>query len=56
MVIFLLDRPLVDLGDLVNKLDSFKKPITAFIQRYAFGGGLELALGCHYRLAEVGAK
>jgi 3-hydroxyacyl-CoA dehydrogenase len=32
------------------------KPIVAAIHGTAFGGGLEVALGCHYRVAVAGAK
>ena len=31
--------------------DAFKKPMVAAIGGFALGGGLELALGCHYRVA-----
>ncbi|XP_030064812.1 peroxisomal bifunctional enzyme isoform X1 [Microcaecilia unicolor] len=44
--------PLVSLIDLIE--DS-KKPVVAAIEGVALGGGLELALGCHYRIAHAQA-
>ncbi|MYE01717.1 MAG: fatty-acid oxidation protein subunit alpha [Alphaproteobacteria bacterium] len=37
-------------------LEASPKPIVAAIHGYALGGGLENALGCHYRIAVPGAK
>ncbi len=37
-------------------MDACKKPIVAAIHGYALGGGLENALGCHYRVAVPSAK
>src|ERR1700727_920523 len=44
------------LHDAINAVESSAKPIVAAIHGTAFGGGLEVALGCHYRVAIAGAK
>ncbi len=44
------------LPDLVDRLESFKLPIVAAIHGTALGGGLEIALGCHYRVALSSAR
>ncbi|MFC9913058.1 3-hydroxyacyl-CoA dehydrogenase NAD-binding domain-containing protein [Streptomyces sp. NPDC059862] len=39
------------LGDVIAALEAADKPVVAAIDGTCFGGGLELALGAHYRVA-----
>jgi enoyl-CoA hydratase len=42
--------------DLFERMEAFPKPIIAAIHGAALGGGLELAMGCHFRLVSETAK
>jgi 3-hydroxyacyl-CoA dehydrogenase len=44
------------LHQIIDTLDAMKKPVVAAIGGFAMGGGLELALGCHYRVAAPGTQ
>ncbi|MBE9398926.1 enoyl-CoA hydratase/isomerase family protein [Pontibacterium sp. N1Y112] len=45
-----------DLPDVVAAIEGSEKPVVAAIHGQALGGGLEIALGCHYRIALQGSR
>ncbi len=52
------DKPSIEphLPDLIDRLECSTKPWVAAIHGNALGGGLEVALGCHYRIADFSSK
>ena len=51
-------KPLAEPGlpDVVLMIEGAQKPWVAAIHGTALGGGLEVALGCHYRVVDPKAK
>jgi 3-hydroxyacyl-CoA dehydrogenase len=44
------------LSDLIKQIEDSSKPVVAAINALALGGGLELALACHFRVAAANAS
>jgi 3-hydroxyacyl-CoA dehydrogenase len=44
------------LSDVIDALDAMPKPVVAAMHGTPLGGGLELALGCHFRIAAPGTR
>jgi len=44
------------LGEVIAEIENCPKPVVAAIHGTALGGGLEVALGCHFRVATKDAK
>ncbi len=45
-----------NLLSLIKLVEAMEKPVVAALHSVAMGGGLELALACHYRVAAPGTK
>ena len=45
-----------DPAEITKLIDTMSKPVLAALHGVALGGGLELALGCHYRVAAPGTQ
>jgi len=45
-----------ELGDLVDAIADFSRPVIAAISGAALGGGLEIALACDFRIADTSAR
>ncbi|MFT5530996.1 MAG: enoyl-CoA hydratase [Candidatus Poriferisodalaceae bacterium] len=41
---------------LIGAIEALPKPVIARMRGYALGGGLEFALGCHFRIADTTVK
>jgi len=52
----LVGKPKYSNDELVNKIENFTKPVVAAISGNTLGGGLEVAMSCHYRVTDETGK
>jgi enoyl-CoA hydratase/carnithine racemase len=51
-----IGKPKYSNNELVNKIENFTKPVVAAISGNTLGGGLEVAMSCHYRVTDETGK
>ncbi len=44
-------EPMIDFNSTLNRIENLHKPVVAALHGTVLGGGLELAMACHYRIA-----
>src|SRR5215472_915596 len=44
------------LGEVIAAIENMPKPVVAALHGTALGGGFEVALACHFRVAALGAR
>ncbi len=44
------------LGEVIELIENFHLPVVAAVEGNTLGGGLEVALACHYRVADAAAR
>jgi 3-hydroxyacyl-CoA dehydrogenase len=49
-------KPVRTSNDIISALESLEVPVIAALQGHVLGGGLEFALGCHYRCATAATR